>query len=162
MNEIRMAVYGTLRRGHYNHDRFPGGVTEVVEGARIPGALYVSGLPYLDAYAEDSVVCDILTYDADSDAYKSVCHMEIGAGYVPVMTRATKDGVVVDALVWHYPGAADRGNLVDSGDFHDYVPEPRYPRRTYFDPEVQALLDSEDEDDEDIEFDDEDDDWVRS
>jgi gamma-glutamylcyclotransferase (GGCT)/AIG2-like uncharacterized protein YtfP len=123
VRNVYCAVYGTLRPGDYNSERFSeGGSATFHRGFRIPGVLYDGGLPFLDAFDTSSeVVVDIIELDPESRRWEQICYMEIGAGYSAVVCQPTniETGVPFEhpCIVWHANDAARRGRVVPSGDW---------------------------------------------
>lgn len=125
-------VYGTLRPGHFNHDRFgSGAVTNIVNHCYIEGfkmynvdgkrpiyPVIVPGDP------EDRVYGDLLTIKVNTRWWSQVFSMEVGAGYEleqhTVHVRPAI-GHSVEAGVFVYQRKV-KGVHIPSGDWHDFVP----------------------------------------
>lgn len=76
---IKIAVYGSLKRGKYNHPIIQDGV--YCGETRLPGTLYsVSSYPALLDEGEGDCVAEI--YEVSEVAHLRVRDMELGAGYV--------------------------------------------------------------------------------
>lgn len=84
MNTFRTFIYGSLRRGQFNHDRFKG----FPEAFECEGFIRGAKLKSLGAYPaivpsdnpEDIVHGEI--YEIPEDLHKVILRMEQGAGYV--------------------------------------------------------------------------------
>ncbi len=120
--ECLVFVYGTLRKGASNHDRY-------LSRARCLGpartadsyALYLDGLPYV--VGKESV-CPIVgeVYGVDADGLVRLDGLEGHPNFyyrekVPVELSG---GTVVEAWIYFYP--TPRGRLVASGDFFQVRP----------------------------------------
>lgn len=132
MAERRLFVYGTLRPGQYNFDRFPHeGVRVVNRNCTVSGfimhnvhghrPIYPVVIP---GHADDIIVGDLLAADDDSDWYHDVMAMEIGAGYepeeVPVLTRRKRPPRTVTALMFVYQHRP-RGVPIESGNWLQFT-----------------------------------------
>jgi gamma-glutamylcyclotransferase (GGCT)/AIG2-like uncharacterized protein YtfP len=78
---VKLYVYGSLRKGGYNFDRFKNGnnlnyiKTEVIKG----WSLYSFGSYPAIIPGENSLTVDIV--EADKDTYRNIVNMELGANY---------------------------------------------------------------------------------
>lgn len=77
-----IAVYGSLKRGHYNHPALEGHSTFLGED-KIKGTLYSLGA-YPAITEEGDNLYDVEIYEVDEEAYQSIRGMELGAGYKEV------------------------------------------------------------------------------
>ena len=117
----KVFIYGSLRRGHYNHDRFDFGSktvfhgSEVLNGARLYD-LGVYPCMVLTDRSEDKVVGEVYEF-TDTKLERLIHNMEIGAGYVEV--EVTVELGMVKTYV--FETAPAEGVLVDSGDWNDRV-----------------------------------------
>lgn len=83
----KIAVYGSLKKGFYNHNRFNMG--EPIARGKIRGAMF---LMYSYPHLYRSGFCDkglersheVEVYDVDDDTYNAIKRMEISAGYQEV------------------------------------------------------------------------------
>jgi hypothetical protein len=85
----KVAVYGSLKKGHYNHhwlEHCP-----LVRTGKIKGTMYSMG-SYPMLMEEGNDEHDIEVYDVDEETFESIEQMEIGAGY--------KEKVVDGAIVF--------------------------------------------------------------
>ncbi|WP_042697566.1 gamma-glutamylcyclotransferase family protein [Thermococcus sp. PK] len=107
---MRIAVYGTLRRGKPLH--------WYLEGARFLGEDWITGYElYFDAlpYAvRGSGNLKVEVYEVTDEIFEGINRMETNAGYRPV-ELSTKFG---RAFLWEWPHGP-RGEKVESGDFDD-------------------------------------------
>ncbi|AFL95279.1 hypothetical protein CL1_1076 [Thermococcus cleftensis] len=106
---VRIAVYGTLRRGKPLHGylhgaRFLG--EEWIEGYE----LYFDGLPYA---VKGAGRLKVEVYEVDGEVFEDINTLEVGAGYTPVEVE-TGFG---RAILWEV--SSPRGFRVESGDFDD-------------------------------------------
>lgn len=120
MSKIPVFVYGTLRPGDYNHDRFPGGVVQIINDCSASGRLYHAfkdhrGYPGAHFDEEGTIVGDILVYDDESRAFQSVVSMELGAGYEVRQIKVNTPNGVIEAIGFHY--LQPHGDLIESGDW---------------------------------------------
>ena len=103
---VRIFVYGSLRKGHYNHSRCLNNDAKFIGNASLKGFGLFS-LGYFPAIADmdrpDIAVMGEI-YDVPEYAYKRIDGMEIGAGYdrqqgeVRLLT-----GEIVNATYWDMP-----------------------------------------------------------
>jgi periplasmic divalent cation tolerance protein len=115
-------VYGTLRPGEYNHDRFLLGRTSAEEPARLAGALLYDGPGYPYAVpGEGCVAGDLVT--AAPGAYGALLavldDVESGAGYERVERTVVRlrDGAAVRAWVYLAAPGTPLGPLIGGGDW---------------------------------------------
>ncbi|MER7521261.1 gamma-glutamylcyclotransferase family protein [Streptomyces sp. NPDC126499] len=131
--ELPFFVYGTLRPGAYNHDRFLLGRTAAEEEAVLPGAVLHDGpgYPYVVPGA-GRVTGALLT--AAPGAYGELLalldRVELPAGYERTAREVlrTRDGAAVRAWVYEAAPEARPGPVIASGDWFNRVPDgPRTP-----------------------------------
>jgi gamma-glutamylcyclotransferase (GGCT)/AIG2-like uncharacterized protein YtfP len=92
-----IAVYGSLKRGKYNHDFYLKDAKKLGE-IDVIGTMYlVSSYPALVDDGENEYVAEV--YEVDDETFESLDRMESGAGYV--------QKIVEGAVVW-YAGDALR------------------------------------------------------
>lgn len=125
MRTVQVFVFGTLR---VNSSRWAedAEVAEPVENCTVKGLMYNYGpYPYVDFDGDDTVVGDLLTFDADHPSYLGMCRVEIGAGYHERELRVTTpDGRQVDCYGWDVtPSTRERlvrheVPTVKGGDWH--------------------------------------------
>lgn len=79
-----IAVYGSLKKGYYNHDRFLKDEQQFGD-VTIKGTMYSLG-SYPALVREGDDVHDVELYEIEDDVYSRIEMMEISAGYdaVPV------------------------------------------------------------------------------
>lgn len=120
---VLMFVYGTLRPGQYNANRFGDSYEVVATEAITNGRMYDYGYPLVDITETGEIVGDVLRVDPNSEWYYGVCRMEMGAQYVPAVVDVTlRDGEVWQALVWHMPDARRKGHgRILDGDYLAHV-----------------------------------------
>lgn len=116
-----IAVYGTLRKGHYNHDRFPmqwqSGIKNPV---RIQGyKLYDLG-PYpcvvYTGNPKDETTFEI--YHVTQQTKNVIDAMEFGAGYDEKKQPITNE---VMASIYVFDQAPLRATEIVSGDYTEYI-----------------------------------------
>lgn len=115
---MKCFVYGSLRVGDYNADRF--GPPGEVRLATAKGALYHVS-PYTRVYPvakfdeEGIIIGEVRDFPAQE--WKNIVYMEEGAGYKlwPVVV-AYEDGTFEAVVGWHYI-RRPLGPLVESGDW---------------------------------------------
>ncbi|GAA3395886.1 gamma-glutamylcyclotransferase family protein [Streptomyces roseoviridis] len=131
--ELPFFVYGTLRPGAYNHDRFLLGRTAAEEEAELPGAVLHDGpgYPYVVPGA-GRVLGALMT--AAPGAYGELLtvldRVELPAGYRRTARDVlrTRDGALVRAWVYEAAPGAALGARIGSGDWFNRVPgAPRTP-----------------------------------
>lgn len=89
MNTKKIAVYGTLKKGHGNHSFFIGKEVEPIGTHAVKGAMFVKrgyGYPHMyrqGAVAQGAHDMEYTTevYEVPVHAYNRICAMERGAGY---------------------------------------------------------------------------------
>jgi len=104
---ITVGVYGSLKRGKYNHARFGLSEYEHVKDTTIRGAMYSLGsYPKLykqglvdGTYERDHV---LEVYRVPIRVYEMLNSMEIGAGYVESVVNVDGENVIV----WLWGGSA--------------------------------------------------------
>jgi gamma-glutamylcyclotransferase (GGCT)/AIG2-like uncharacterized protein YtfP len=121
LSTTNVFVFGTLRPGDYNHDRF-GGIKEVIRNVTVPGRLYHAipnrGRIYPGARfdEEGTIIGDILVYESGCNELEHVVRMEIGAGYsIFPVTATTEDGESILCIAFQYE--RPHGALIPSGDW---------------------------------------------
>ncbi|MFC8508394.1 gamma-glutamylcyclotransferase family protein [Streptomyces sp. NPDC057411] len=126
-------VYGTLRPGAYNHDRFLAGRTGAEEDAVLPGALLHDGPGYPFAVPGEGRIAGALLTAAPgryAELLDVLDRLEEPAGYERVarpVVRA-RDGARVPAWVYVAAPGAPLGPVIASGDWFRRVPGgPRTP-----------------------------------
>jgi len=83
-----IAVYGSLKRGRYNHPMLES--SKFLGNTTLKGTLYrVSSYPALVDDGENEYEAEL--YEVDDDTYSAVRVMELGAGYV----EKEVDGAIV-------------------------------------------------------------------
>lgn len=114
----KIIVYGSLRKGEYNFNRFVGYFGEdnfqYVETTTIPGFKLYSLGPYpgINEGTEDDVlVVDIL--DVSESAYDSVKRMELGAGYSEVLVNINGE----ELPIYVFDAKLPEDNIVEGGDW---------------------------------------------
>lgn len=81
-NTIKVAVYGSLKKGKYNHPMIEG--CEKVGDITIKGTLYrVSSYPAIVEEGDNEYPAEV--YELPPDIYSRIKRMELGAGYKEVM-----------------------------------------------------------------------------
>ncbi|MEU9706600.1 gamma-glutamylcyclotransferase family protein [Streptomyces sp. NPDC047981] len=122
MRELPFFVYGTLRPGEYNHDRFLIGRTAREEPARLAGALLYDGPGYPYAVPGDGLVAGDLVTAAPggyAELLDLLDRVELPAGYERTECEAVRlaDGAVVRAWVWFAAPGTPYGPLITGGDW---------------------------------------------
>ncbi|WP_149183219.1 gamma-glutamylcyclotransferase family protein [Streptomyces sp. TRM49041] len=140
MSELPIFVYGTLRPGAYNHDRFLKGRTGAEEPARLPGALLHDGpgYPYV-ARGDGEVVGDLV--HAAPGRYRELLSVLdrledfLGPGHpLNVYEREARDvvrvrdGSAVRAWVYVAAPRTELGAPVPGGDWLSRRPVRGVPR----------------------------------
>lgn len=115
----KVATYGSLRLGHYNHASFSRDYdiqhieTKTITGWKLfsfgayPGAIQTGN-------EEDKMVVDV--FNVDEDCKKSMDGMELGAGYNIIDIGENEDTV----HIYEHKQAREYGSYVESGDWSQY------------------------------------------
>lgn len=116
MSKRYIAAYGTLRKGHYNHNRFDVTYigTTTVEGFQ----LWDLG-PYPCVVRTDSNE-DVLTVDileVDEENYKYITGMEIGARYNVEMIEVEYNGQIYECTIYTFKVAPAYARQIESGNY---------------------------------------------
>ncbi len=118
-------VYGTLRPGGYNHDRFLAGRIGTEAAAVLPGAVLHDGpgYPYVVPQAGGRVTGSLLTPSpGDYGAlFGLLDRLELPVGYerTAMDVIRTEDGATVSAWVFVAAPDAPLGPVIESGDWFD-------------------------------------------
>ncbi|MFF9064906.1 divalent cation tolerance protein CutA [Streptomyces sp. NPDC014891] len=118
-------VYGTLRPGAYNHDRFLAGRIGTEADAVLHGAVLHDGpgYPYVVPATGGRVVGTLLTPapDAYGELFGLLDRLELPAGYerVAMDVVRTRDSASVSAWVFLAAPDAPLGEVIESGDWFD-------------------------------------------
>jgi gamma-glutamylcyclotransferase (GGCT)/AIG2-like uncharacterized protein YtfP len=118
---VLIAVYGSLRKGHYNYERFGGSHSFAYKGTfQINGyKLYNLGSypGIIEAEKGDFITVDL--FECPDDVAKQIDWMETGSGY-------SAETIQVDgqkAIIYIYDRSISRFELVGSGDWTKYLKE---------------------------------------
>ncbi|WP_329120842.1 gamma-glutamylcyclotransferase family protein [Streptomyces sp. NBC_01353] len=122
MTELPFFVYGTLRPGEYNHDRFLLGRTAAEEPARLPGALLYDGPGYPYAVPGEGLIAgDLVTAarGAYDELLAALDRVEGGAGYERAERTVVRlrDGSAVRAWVYFAAPGTPYGPLIGGGEW---------------------------------------------
>ncbi|MFJ2061294.1 divalent cation tolerance protein CutA [Streptomyces sp. NPDC087908] len=118
-------VYGTLRPGAYNHDRFLAGRIGAEADAVLHGAVLYDGpgYPYVVPATGGRVVGTLLTPapDAYGELFGLLDRLELPVGYerVAMDVVRTRDSASVSAWVFLAAPDAPLGEVIESGDWFD-------------------------------------------
>ncbi|AJF65074.1 divalent cation tolerance protein CutA [Streptomyces vietnamensis] len=118
-------VYGTLRPGGYNHDRFLAGRIGTEADAVLHGAVLHDGpgYPYVVPAHGGRVVGTLLTPSSGdySDLFGLLDRLELPVGYerVAMDVERVRDGAKVSAWVFLASPDAPLGPVIESGDWFD-------------------------------------------
>jgi gamma-glutamylcyclotransferase (GGCT)/AIG2-like uncharacterized protein YtfP len=117
-NSKTICVYGSLRVGDYNNDRFAGSDMKHIKTTKITGYELYSLGPYPCAVKtdnpEDELIVDIL--EVSDRKYQGITAMEHGAGYHS--SQIEVDGI--DATIYLFKTPPTFAPLVESGDWIKY------------------------------------------
>lgn len=133
MPQQLMFVYGSLRPGEYNSDRFSGETEVIARNVQTRGRMRCvdrfgyGGYPLVDVFPDDdlTITGDIIRLDVNSSRYRLICDMEIGAGYVPAH-------ILIPVKVSYYNKAARANDTKFNG-------RPEY-EGTWFMPHYSCLV----------------------
>lgn len=112
MHKHLIAAYGTLRKGNYNHDRFPG--VQYSETKRIKGFdLFDLGpYPCVIKNPEGEITVDIL--EVTPETKRKIDFMEIGAGYdINIIEIDEKK-----CTIYTYENKPRYATKINSGDYN--------------------------------------------
>ena len=120
-----IGVYGSLRKGGYNHHRLRSNGAASIRQAivKIPGRLYSLGtyscaVP-LSEGEDGEIVAEV--YEVDDGVFQSLDAMERRVGYVARETTVTgADGVERTFIVWYHAQAPAGAVHVEEGDWVAY------------------------------------------
>ncbi|BAA29921.1 gamma-glutamylcyclotransferase family protein [Pyrococcus horikoshii] len=107
---VRIAVYGTLRKGKPLH--------WYLKGAKFLGEDWIEGyqlyFEYLPYAVKGKGKLKVEVYEVDKETFERINEIEIGTGYrlVEVSTKFGK------AFLWEW-GSKPRGKRIKSGDFDE-------------------------------------------
>lgn len=102
---MRIAVYGSLKKGKYNHRE---GMNHV-GNSTIRGSMFMC-FSYPHLYPEDRSVPEqvkeypVEIYEVDEELFGALDRMERGAGYTGEVLSFDTDSGVVDATLWFKNG----------------------------------------------------------
>ncbi|MEU7032845.1 gamma-glutamylcyclotransferase family protein [Streptomyces sp. NPDC046237] len=122
MTGLPFFVYGTLRPGEYNHDRFLLGRTAREEPARLSGALLHDGPGYPYVVPGEGLVAGDLVTAAPGEYGELLAvldRVELPAGYERAEREVVRvrDGATVRAWVYFAAPGTPYGPLIRGGDW---------------------------------------------
>ncbi|MFK0212716.1 MULTISPECIES: divalent cation tolerance protein CutA [unclassified Streptomyces] len=132
-DELPFFVYGTLRPGAYNHDRFLAGRIGTEADAVLHGAVLHDGpgYPYVVPAEGGRVVGTLLTPSPGDygELFGLLDRLELPVGYERVAKEVvrTRDGARVSAWVFLAAPDAPLGPVIESGDWFERSPAPDAP-----------------------------------
>ena len=91
---LKIAVYGSLKKGFWNHDRFLSN-EKYLGSDTVKGKMQMSfgGYPYL--FEGDGLDYPIEIYEVSEDIYYGIRGMELGAGYYEKSISTKYGGVTI-------------------------------------------------------------------
>ncbi len=125
-----VAVYGTLRVGEYNYERFKDGVIDIIaENVKIPNyeMFDLGSYPGVRKSMGVEIVVDIINFG--NDTYEQIEKMELGAGYKMTYVD-TPVGMDIVMFTYNRPGSYGLP-IIESGDWKLYNMEKNYKRKIY-------------------------------
>lgn len=133
VDELLFFVYGSLRPGEYNSDRFGEELRVYSKDCLSRGSLWSVG-PYPAAVfgGDDAswIHGDILVVNPDSKHWRMITNMETGADYVPTMVDVElPSGKTVVCMAWHWPWDTEDLEYIRGGDWVIYRKEQEDARR---------------------------------
>lgn len=120
----KIAVYGSLREGEYNFNRFKDWFPsiKVIGQERVSGFVLFSLGSYpgirFTGNPEDSVVFDFL--EVPDECYTQITLMEIGANYKVITLNTNMSDKIV---CYEYLGNSERLPIIEHGDWSRYLKE---------------------------------------
>lgn len=115
-----IAVYGSLREGEYNYERFKEiykeGFTKINEGTVEGFALYSLG-SYPGIRPEEGKTLRVDVMECNNQCFQSINSMELGAGYSA--KKVTVNGLECTIYVYDY--YVSELKRVESGDWSQYL-----------------------------------------
>lgn len=127
-NKIYVALYGSLRKGEYNYDRFIARFGEqglkYIETYQINGFdLYSLGsYPGIKKSESPASNLTIDVMECNFACFSSINNMELGAGYSPEIVEI--DGYSCTIYVYNYP--VMEMNKVKNGNWSDYLRNKKF------------------------------------
>ena len=123
MSRKRIAVYGSLRVGEYNFERFVDmfgktNIKPLKQDIEIEGFDLFNLGPYpAISRGENNLKIDVLS--VSEPVYESIKHMELGAGYNEETVKIPSYG---DVFIYTYPkGSFSKDRLVEGGDWSKFL-----------------------------------------
>lgn len=100
---MKLAVYGSLKEGFYNHDRLLAGLKPIARST-IDGAMFLvqKSYPFL---VEQSIMLDksnphmVEIYEVDDEVYDLIYWMEVGSGYYAKVLPFTSTEEPMDTIL---------------------------------------------------------------
>lgn len=124
---MKILVYGSLRPGCYNFDRFAANykITDLGE-VEVPGFELFSLGPYPGIKEGNGVLtCNIL--EVSEECHEHIKAMELGANYTEEMVNIEGE----ELPIYVYQGHVSRDNKVITGDWVEYVSKSRDKNTLY-------------------------------
>lgn len=112
----KIAVYGSLRRGQYNHDRF--GKMDFLGEATLPGFKMFSLGPYPAVVKtnDETSTIKVELFEVSPNIKQNLDWMEFGAGYEELEVVASVGNQQINASIYAYPRMVS-DTIVESGDW---------------------------------------------
>lgn len=124
--KVKIAVYGSLRFGEYNYDRFKeqfGDDYQYIKTTSTTGfdLIDLGSYPGISVSKDPSKVLVIDIMECSQECFETIDWMESGAGYTTIKLKDT-DGESYFAYLYNYPGSR---KVVESGDWSKYLKEEK-------------------------------------
>ena len=106
---MKIAVYGSLRRGQYNNMKSMG---KKLSTEKIKGFEMYSLGPYpCVTKGNDEIIVEV--YDVPLNVYEQINAMEIGAGYTKRYIQTTQG----ESVIWIFKNKPVHGKKLETGDW---------------------------------------------
>lgn len=129
-NKVKIATYGSLRKGEYNYESFVRHYGEdnfvYISTHSIPGfKLYSMGAyPAAVSASAGEIVNDLVVdlFEVSIPVYESIRAMELGANYKEVLVNINGE----DVILYEYNNDLPESRRVPEGDWSKYLSQNSY------------------------------------
>lgn len=128
MGKRFIAVYGSLREGDYNYERFKAIFKD--DFKKITEPIEIKGYRLFDLGSYPGIVestdnhkLTIEIIQCSQECYNTILTMEVNAGYKVSEIHVNDNGVMYDCSIFIYQGNRTNCPIVDNGDWISYINE---------------------------------------